>query len=385
MFFYFFTKKKLKFLGEKKREIESQNFTNILDALGSLKEIKIFQKENFFVTEFRKLKIIILNNNFKSDFFSFYPRFIIEFLVLSAFVIYFVFMYVDLKDLDSVIPKIIFLIMAVFRILPGINRIITNNQNLRKNSASIINIHKEKVKSKIIKLFNKDKNFVFNDSLKFNKVNFNYDNGKKVFKDTNLKINKGEIVGIFGPSGSGKTTFINLCLGLIKPSSGEIIIDNKFDLFENSYLWHKILGFVPQRIFMKNDNITKNIAFAVENELIDEKKINNLIKFCNLDTFVENKEKGDYFFIGDDAVKISGGQAQRIGIARGLYKNPDFLILDEATNNLDQKNEEEIMFKINNFLKKEKKTAIISSHNLEILRKNCDYILSFEDQTITKF
>ena len=385
LFFYFSTKKRLKFLGEKKREIESQNFTNVLDALGSLKEIKIFQKENFFVTEFRKLKIIILNNNFKSEFYSFYPRFIIEFLVLSAFVIYFVFMYVDLKDLDSVIPKIIFLIMAVFRILPGINRIITNSQNLRKNSASIINIHKEKVKSKTIKLFIKDKNFVFNDSLKFNKVNFNYDNGKKVFKDINLKINKGEIVGIFGPSGSGKTTFINLCLGLIKPTDGEIIIDNKFDLFENSFLWHKILGFVPQRIFMKNDNITKNIAFAVENELIDEKKINNLIKLCNLNTLVENKEKGDHIFIGDDAAKISGGQAQRIGIARGLYKNPDFLILDEATNNLDQKNEEEIMFRIKNFLKKEKKTAIISSHNLEILKKNCDYILSFEDQTITKF
>ena len=192
-------------------------------------------------------------------------------------------------------------------------------------------------------------------------------------------------MGIFGPSGSGKTTFINLCLGLIKPTDGEIIIDNKFDLFENSSLWHKILGFVPQRIFMKNDNITKNIAFAVENELIDEKKINNLIKLCNLNTLVENKEKGDHIFIGDDAAKISGGQAQRIGIARGLYKNPDFLILDEATNNLDQKNEEEIMFRIKNFLKKEKKTAIISSHNLEILKKNCDYMLSFEDQTITKF
>ena len=207
--------------------------------------------------------------------------------------------------------------MAVFRILPGINRIITNTQNLRKNSASIINIHKEKVKSKTNKLFIKDKNFVFNDSLKFNKVNFNYDNGKKVFKDINLKINKGEIVGIFGPSGSGKTTFINLCLGLIKPTDGEIIIDNKFDLFENSSLWHKILGFVPQRIFMKNDNITKNIAFAVENELIDE-KINNLIELCNLNTFVENKEKGDHFFIGDDAVKFQRASPENRNSKRSL-------------------------------------------------------------------
>ena len=96
------------------------------------------------------------------------------------------------------------------------------------------------------------------------------------------------------------------------------------------------------------------------------------------------KEQYDKIIIGDDAAKISGGQAQRIGIARGLYKNPEFLILDEATNNLDEKNEREIMANLTNILKKDNKTGIISSHNLEVLKNNCDYILSFKDQTITK-
>ncbi len=384
LFFNYFTKKKLQFLGERKREIESQNFTNILDALGSLKEIKIFQKENFFVKEFGKLKKIILINNFKSDIFSFYPRFIIELIVLSAFILYFVFTYIGLNDLDEIVPKMVFLIMAAFRMLPGINRIVTNTQTLRKNSASIINIHKENIKSKSNKIFNKDKNFNFNDSLKFKDVHFSYDKNKKVLQNINLEIKKGEVIGIFGSSGSGKTTFINLCLGLIKPTSGSILIDNNFDLFDNSSSWHKILGFVPQKIFMKNDNITKNIAFAVENELIDSERINYLIHLSNLKSFVKDKDAADKIIIGDDAAKISGGQAQRIGIARGLYKNPEFLILDEATNNLDEKNEREIMTNLKNILKKDNKTGIISSHNLEVLKNNCDYILSFKDQTITK-
>jgi len=255
---------------------------------------------------------------------------------------------------------------------------------LRKNSASIINIYKENVKSKSNKIFNKDKNFNFNDSLKFKNVIFSYDKNKNILQNINLEIKKGEVIGIFGSSGSGKTTFINLCLGLIKPTSGKILIDNNFDLFENSTLWHKILGFVPQKIFMKNDNITKNIAFAVEDELIDFERINYLIELSNLKSFVKDKESADKIIIGDDAVKISGGQAQRIGIARGLYKNPEFLILDEATNNLDEKNEREIMTNLTKILKKHNKTGIISSHNYEVLKKNCDYILSFKDQTITK-
>ena len=330
-----------------------------------------------------KLKNIMLNNKFKQDLFSFFPKYLIfELFILSAFVFYFVFTYIELKDLNVVIPKIIFLIMAAFRVLPGINKIIINSQVLRTNSATIVNIYNEKLQSKKIKFFNKDKAFTFKNELNLQKVNLEYSSGKTILENINIRIQKGDILGIYGASGSGKTTLINLFLGLLKPTSGSILIDNKYDLFENSSTWHKFISFVPQKIFMKNDSITNNIAFAVESDFIDEKKVNFLIKLCNLNNFVENKRKADQIFVGDDANKISGGQAQRIGIARGLYKNPEVLILDEATNNLDEQNEQEILLKIKDLFKKEKKTAIIVSHNHEILKLNCDYIFKLTNGKI---
>ncbi len=382
--FNFFTKRKLTRLGEKRRELESKNFSNIIDALNSIKEIKIFQKESFFLKEFSKIKKTTLENNFKDSIFSFYPKIIIELLVLSFLIIYFVTIFVgtSLEELNLMLPNLVFLVVAAFRILPSINRIILNIQILKKNSASIVNINKEKLELKYPETIIEEENISFNKEINFKDVFFSYDNEKDILKNVNLKIKKGEIIGIFGASGSGKTTFINLILGLLKPSKGKIIIDNKKELFQNSQNWQKLLSFVPQKIFMQNTSITRNIAFAQDENLISESKINEAIKISNLFNFVKDKKKSDQIFIGDNAIKISGGQAQRIGIARSYYKNPELLILDEATNNLDEKNENEIILNLKNYFNKYNRTIIISSHNLEMLKKNCNQIFIFNKQKI---
>lgn len=377
--FHFLTKKKLNFLGEKKRELESQSLRNTLDALNSLKEIKIFQTENFFLNEFRKIKTTTLNNQFKIELYSFYPRLIIEILVLSASMIYFVYMFaqINIIEFNIILSQIVFSIMGAFRILPGLNRIIINAQTLRKNLANIKNIYNEKLisQNKIVPNYNED--FSFNESIKFNNVSFGY-NKNLILENINFKIKKGDIVGLVGSSGSGKTTFINLCLGLIKPLEGKIIIDGKYDLFENSKKYFNKLGFVPQKTFMQNTSVTKNIAFGLDEEIIDESKINELIEFCNLKDFIKNKKDADNLIVGDNAIKISGGQAQRIGIARSIYKDPEILIFDEATNNLDEKNEKNIILKLIKKFKKKNNTFILASHNLDLLKNNCDYILKFE-------
>ena len=381
--FHFLTKKKLNFLGEKKRELESQSLKNTLDALHSLKEIKIFQTENFFLSEFKKIKSTTLNNQFQIELYSFYPRLIIEILVLSAFMIYFVYIFtqIDVMGLNTILPQIVFLVMAAFRILPGINRIILNAQTLRKNLATIKNIHNEKLISQSEVNQNYKEDFTFNKSMNFENVSFRY-NENYILKNINFKIQKGDIVGLFGSSGSGKTTFINLCLGLIKPSEGKIIIDERYDLFENSKKYFDILGFVPQKTFMQNTSVSKNIAFALDEEKIDENKINELIEFCNLKNFLKDKKQADNLIVGDNAIKISGGQAQRIGIARSIYKDPKILIFDEATNNLDEENEKNIISKLVQKLKKKNNTFILASHNLDLLKNNCDYILKFEGGNI---
>tara|TARA_Y100000816_G_C26104662_1_gene586560 strand:+ start:1954 stop:3699 length:1746 start_codon:yes stop_codon:yes gene_type:complete len=384
--FNFFTKKKLTFLGEKKRELDAKNFRNIVDALNSLKEIKIFHKENFFVKEFSRIKKITLNNQFENDIFSFYPKILIELFVLSTFVIYFVitFIEIDISNINSIIPKVVFLVIAAFRVLPSINRIILNVQLLKKNSASINNIYREKFETKIIKNILSEKNVSFKKEITFNNVNFGYESDQTVLRDVNLSIKKGEIVGIYGSSGSGKTTFINLFLALLKPSKGSIKIDDKHELFENSFSWHKLISFVPQKIFTQNTNITKNIAFGVPDDLINEDKINQSIKISNLENFVANTHEANQVYIGDKAERISGGQAQRIGIARSIYKNPEILILDEATNNLDEKNEYEIISNLRKYFKEKNNTIIISSHNLDLLRNFCDEILFFNNKVIKK-
>ncbi len=382
--FNFFTRRKLIRLGEKRRELESKNFSNIVDALHSIKEIKIFQKENYFLKEFGKIKKTTLENDFKDSVFSFYPKIIIELLVLSFLMIYFVTIFVgtNLEDLNSMLPNLVFLVVAAFRILPSINRIILNIQILKKNSASIQNINREKIELKSRENKNSIENISFKNDITFRDVSFSYNNEKEILKNINIKIKKGEIIGIFGASGSGKTTFINLLLGLLKPSKGKITIDSEKELFRNSQNWQKLLGFVPQKIFMQNTSVTRNIAFAQDENLISETKINEAIKISNLSDFVKDKENGDKISIGDNAIKISGGQAQRIGIARSYYKNPEILILDEATNNLDEQNENEIILNLKNYFNKHNRTMIISSHNLEMLRNNCDQIFFFNKKNI---
>ncbi len=384
--FNFFTRKKLSFLGEKRRELESRNFANIVDALNSIKEIKIFQKESFFIKEFSKIKKTTLENNFKDSIYSFYPRIIIELLVLAILLIYFVSIFVgtSIENLSQIIPKLVFLVAAAFRILPSINRVILNIQSLKKNSATIQNIYSEKIKPKTADSNLHKEKIIFKDEIAFENVSFSYDNEKNILQDINLKIKRGEIIGIFGASGSGKTTFINLLLGLLNPTDGRIILDKSKNLSQNSYNWQRLLGFVPQRVFMQNTSITKNIAFAVDENSISEKKINDAIKISNLINFTKDKNASDKITIGDDAVKISGGQAQRIGIARSFYKDPEILILDEATNNLDEKNEKEIVKNLKKYFNERNKTIIISSHNLDLLKKNCDQILFFNNQNIEK-
>ena len=133
---------------------------------------------------------------------------------------------------------------------------------------------------------------------------------------------------------------------------------------------------------MQNTSVSKNIAFALDEEKIDENKINELIEFCNLKNFLKDKKQADNLIVGDNAIKISGGQAQRIGIARSIYKDPKILIFDEATNNLDEENEKNIISKLVQKLKKKNNTFILASHNLDLLKNNCDYILKFEGGNI---
>jgi len=194
-------------------------------------------------------------------------------------------------------------------------------------------------------------------------------------KNVNLKIAKGDFIGIIGASGSGKSTLVDLIMGLFYPTGGSISVDGE-NINQNFKSWQNIIGYVPQNIFLTNDSIKNNIAFGLEKNEINNQNLTKALKDSQLDRFVKSLDLGIETKVGERGAQISGGQLQRIGIARALYKMPEILIFDESTASLDSKTESSLISAINNF--KGHKTIIMISHNLKSL-KNCDRIYSLKN------
>ena len=186
----------------------------------------------------------------------------------------------------------------------------------------------------------------------------------------NFEIKKKSKIGIIGQSGSGKSTFLDILMGLLEPQQGNIFVDDKkIENVKNN--WQKIIGCVPQEVFILDNTLKHNIAFGVKKKDIDIKKINLAIKLANLEDLKSSLKFGIETLVGEKGSRLSGGQRQRIGIARALYNDPEILIFDEATNALDAKTEKEIVREI--FDKSLDKTIIFVSHNKEN-HKFCDNI-----------
>ena len=196
-------------------------------------------------------------------------------------------------------------------------------------------------------------------------------------KNLNLMINKSDKIGIKGPSGSGKSTFLYILSGLIKPSTGEIFVDNQLTDLESKN-WYKKIGYTPQFINLIDDTIKENIIYGlnIENELNINHKLSDISKTCLLDEFLNNTENGLESIAGENGIKLSGGQKQRIGIARTLFRDPEILILDESTSSLDAELEAKLLENIFNY--GSKKTMVIVSHKDTTLNY-CDKIFNFEN------
>ena len=195
-----------------------------------------------------------------------------------------------------------------------------------------------------------------------------------------MLINKGELIGIIGKSGSGKSTLINILLGLLDVKSESIYVDD-YDVSKNLKQWQKLIGFVSQNIFLKNDTILNNIVFGIPEEQLDYDRIQECLKLSNLDDFVNKLPNKLQTEVGERGIRLSGGQLQRIGIARALYENPDIIIFDEATSALDFETEKEVLKSINTL--RNEKTIIMVTHRINNLRE-FDKIFFMEDGKVIK-
>ena len=375
LFFYFSTKDHLLRWGKDRHKLMYIVIKQLQQGFQGIKDIKILGKQNFFLKEYKLNKSKYYSKLFQSEFIKSLPKLWLEFMIITVLVSVTILLLIQNIQLNKIVFSLGVLSAAAFRILPSINRIINSLQDLKNNFSSIENINNEMSLS--IDNDNRlSNNFKFlSNNIIIKNLNYIYPNSKKTsLKNINLNIKKGETIGIIGESGSGKSTLLDIILGLLPVDKKNISIFGN-PLGDVVKAWQKEIGYVSQNIYLTDDSIKKNIALGVSEININKQNINNAIKLSQLSNFVSNSEKGLDTIVGERGARISGGEKQRIGIARALYNNPSVLVFDEATSSLDIKNEEEIINTINNL--KGKKTIIIVSHRPNTV-KICDKVFKME-------
>lgn len=377
------TKKRAQTWSETKIENETKRIKQLQEIIGLFKNIKLgsFEKQyQDLYNIYCKESTMVTKKQF---FITSIPRLFAEFSAIIVFSFIIFLMYVS-NNLDVVIlPTMALLAAASFRILPALGVLQMSLVNFRFASPIINTTYNiffnSTLKENEKNIENtKEKIFNFNKDLKIENITFQYDQNQVLFDNANLQIKFGEIVGIEGKSGTGKSTLINIICGLKNIDKGKVIVDG-IDINKNLKGWQKNLGYVPQNIFLKDNNIESNIIFGERNIEDRQKKLSEVLIQSNLNDFVQSLKKGVKSSTGEKGTLISGGQVQRIGIARGLYYSPKLLILDESTSSLDNESEDQILDELVKF--KGKITLLIISHKRRTL-KICEKIYKIENKKI---
>ena len=388
LLFFFIYKKiflnQLVNIGEETNKNYYKLYKNIKEFFQGFKEIKISKINNFFLDKAKSSAINISKLDIKNAFITFAPKYFLEIFFIFVIIVFF-FYSLELKvEKSKIISTGTFFIASIIRLIPPMLQFIRfkSTINLGKNSVDLLHEEIKKIESNNKNINDKFQNIKKQefDEIEFKDVCFSYKNNQKlILNKINLTIKKNSIIGISGETGTGKTSFIDLITGLLKPTSGKIILNKKY-VNENFY---ELIDFayISQKPFLINDTIKENILIKENNNInFDQNLFLKSIELSNLKNFVENQKNGYNTFIGEDGAKISGGQKQRIAIARALYHDKNFLILDEPTSSLDKDTAEKIIQELVNN-KSKYHNIIIISHSENVL-KYCDKILRIEHNRI---
>jgi ABC-type multidrug transport system fused ATPase/permease subunit len=367
------------------RFYSNKNRYKLLDEVFSgIKQVKISSQETYFSKLFSLYSYDYAKANSAAKAIALIPRFVVEAVAFGGLLIL-ILIKIDEESFLSTLPIISLIAFAGYRILPAFQQIYIALTQLRYSN--VIVDHMEQMFQKINEVKLVDKNFreniVLKKSIQLNNVDFKYQNSNNLILDKiNLVIPCKSKVGIIGPTGGGKTTLIDVIIGLLEPIKGQVLIDEIELNQKNKYGWYKQFGYIPQDTFLIDDNIYRNVAFGVEVDEINKKKVEEVCKIACLEDFINNDLPNNYnTIIGDRGIRLSGGQKQRISLARSLYNDPSILIMDEATSALDTETELEI---INNINKLKNDITIIMIAHRHVTLKNCDMIIEIDKGKITR-
>ena len=385
-------KKKLAKYGALSREAQTEQYKYLYQPIMGNKDIKVMQRSDFFINCFRNATKKVTKATIVHGVITALPEKLIETICISGII---GIVCVRLKmgvDVMTFIPQLSIFAVAAFQILPSISKCAGYLQTLvfyrpymeavyediaafnesEKQFQSYYALEEKRLSQQHISM----EKLTFREKVVIDHIDWKYENSEeKVLKDLTLTIHKGEAVAFIGSSGAGKTTLADIILGLLQPEQGKVYMDD-VDIYAIPKVWSKIIGYVPQSVFLTDDTIRANVTFGINPELVTDEEVWEALEKAQIKDYVENLPLGLDTFVGERGIRFSGGQKQRIAIARAIYHNPDILVLDEATSALDGETENAVMEAIDHL--HGQKTLIIIAHRLSTIR-NCDTIYEIRD------
>lgn len=375
-------------MGTKNQALQSKIAKWRIQAIYGIKDVKVLHREAFFADNYESSGKIGAGYSKRYSVMNNLPRLLIETIFIASILGYIIVYILTGNDVTTIIPMLSAFGLAAIRMMPSVNRINTYLADISYYKPCLdyvyenMNINEiSRRNNQALKPVDTSKSMELRDKIELKEVVYAYPNTDKlIFDRANMVVPYGKSVGIMGPSGAGKSTIVDILLGLLRIQQGSIQCDG-VDIFDNYPAWLAQIGYIPQSIYLVDEPVRNNIAFGIADDEIDDARIWDALEEAQLADFIRGLPEGLDTAIGDRGVRISGGQRQRLGIARALYHNPEILVFDEATSALDNETEAAVMEAINSF--HGRKTMIIIAHRLNTIEK-CDIIYKVDEGKITR-
>ena len=369
-----------------KKKIDNWSSTNIessmkiknlvIEGINGIKDIIIYKMSNSFSNLFYSFSTSLNTSRSRIDFLSNVQKNWLELVTIFAMSLASIYFVIYDLNVNNYIPIFGVFTFALFRLLNSFNRIVIAAQNLRYTYVPFISIVKQLQNFESFRKISVNNNIQFQESIEFKNVNFFYQSESHLtLNNINLKIKKNECIGIFGDNGSGKSTILYLFSGLIRPTSGIILVDGKHNLFENRVEWNEKLSYVQQNIFLINSTIKHNICLEKDHE-IDNLKFDKVVFDLQLNLFFKALPDKLNTVVGTNGLNLSGGQKQMISLGRALYKDSEILILDEPSSALDYINTDLVKKVIKSL--KNKKTILMVTHESNVFNDCFDRVINLK-------
>ncbi|WP_152426768.1 ABC transporter ATP-binding protein [Paramagnetospirillum caucaseum] len=376
---------RLKAWGAGQTELATQRQRCLQQCFGAIREIKVDESHGVYLQKLSGILWRLMSIQTRVNLVRDLPRMVIEVVMISTMTLVIVVMLLQDRSGGEIMAALGLFAAAGFRMIPQLNRLFVSLGEIRISLPAAELISRDfsgfiAEDERLDQGSTKADRMPFEREIRVESLSYAYPGTDRLVLDSvNLEINRGDVVGLVGPSGAGKSTLADILLGLLDPTSGQIRVDGQ-NIADDIRGWRRNLGTVPQDIFIIDDSLRRNVAFAVDSGQIDELRVDNALRMAQLDDLVASLPEGNATILGERGAGLSGGQRQRLGLARALYRDPEVLVLDEPTSALDIETEQEVSRTI--FSLAGHKTIVIIAHRLSTLTR-CDKIIFLEDGRVS--